>query len=212
MKEALMDRTCLVYLLVLFCATACGCGEHSKRAGQRVPVSGLVLIDGAPLTTGTIRFTPTSGRPVSSPVRKDGTFSLREHSVSHDESGLHVLPGTYQVSVSAAEVVNAEQEEVRWLVPAHYADFRSSGLEVEIADATDDLQIELTWEGAQLDGNGDEIVDDQVGDQVGGNDAVAGVEGDETDSDTDSDTDTTSDDADVDDDVNKGAAEADAVD
>lgn len=147
-----MKRCWIVLAIALTGINLSGCTEPTEL---RVPVSGVVLIDGHPLTSGSIRLFPTSGRPVSSDIQSDGSFRLGEHSVAEDRKSLDVLPGHYRVAVSAAEVIDADQEEVRWLAPSRYADFRSSGIEVEVAEAEDDLLINLTWEGS------DELVDSQ---------------------------------------------------
>jgi hypothetical protein len=133
---------CVFMLLV-----AGGCDQGA----QRVPVSGQVLIDGEPLTMGTIRFVPASGRPASSLIAADGSFRVAAKSLSSGEvEVVGLVPGSYRIAVSAAESLgDAEDADVRWLVPRHYGDFRTSGLEADIQMPTESLIVELTWEGAQ---------------------------------------------------------------
>jgi hypothetical protein len=135
-------RCTLIALLLLFAMfPAGGCQESDDG---RVPVAGHVFIDGEPLTSGTIRFVPTSGRPTSSAILADGSFELASESV-HSGTAVGVPCGKYRVQVSASEVV--DDATIHWNVPARYADFRTSGLDVTISEPMDDLKIELTWEG-----------------------------------------------------------------
>ena len=53
-----------------------------------------------------------------------------------------IVPGKYRVQVSACEIV--DDETIHWKAPQHYADFRTSGLEVVVVVPTTDLVIELT--------------------------------------------------------------------
>jgi hypothetical protein len=129
--------------LALLGGVTAGCGQHSD---ERVPVAGRVLIDGEPLTAGTIRFVPATGRPASSAILSDGSFQLASESVNH-LSQVGLPRGKYRVQVSASNVI--DDATIRWNAPARYADFRTSGLGVTIKKPTDDLVIELTWEGAQ---------------------------------------------------------------
>lgn len=130
-------------LLVL--ANFSGC----EKQPARFPVAGTVLIDGQPLTEGTLRFVPESGRPFTSSIASDGSFTLTEHSLSAESESLGVMPGVYRVAVTATRVVDEDSGEVEWLVPSRYADFRTSGLQVAIGEAKTDLKIELTSDEAE---------------------------------------------------------------
>jgi hypothetical protein len=117
---------------------ATGCSDG--RPG-RVPVSGQVLIDGQPLTAGNIKFVPNGARASSGKLDAQGRFTLTCYD---GEDG--VVPGKHRAQISAMEVISASK--VKWLAPPKYADFRTSELEFEITEPTDDLQITLTWEGS----------------------------------------------------------------
>lgn len=108
------------------------------------PVNGQVLIDGKPATTGSIRFVPENGRPATSEIDDSGRFQMATQLVNGQKEGL--LPGVYRVAVTSNEIV--DEETARWLAPAEYADFRTSGLEVEVDGPLDGVKIELTWKGA----------------------------------------------------------------
>lgn len=127
---------------LVLCLAALGTTGCGQSADRRVPVSGIVRIDGQPLTTGTIRFVPESGRPASSAIMADGSFDLASDRVNQiSEPG--VLVGTYQVQVSANRII--DDETIHWYAPAKYADFRTAGLDLTIDRPTDDLAIDLTW-------------------------------------------------------------------
>jgi hypothetical protein len=49
------------------------------------------------------------------------------------------------VAITAADPVSTT--ETRWYAPKKYADFRTSGLNQEITGATDNLVINLSWDG-----------------------------------------------------------------
>jgi hypothetical protein len=118
---------------------ASGCGDSRP---ERVKVSGKVLIDGQLLTGGNVKFVPAGSRPSSGTLDAAGKFTLTCY-----DGGDGVVPGRHRVQISAMEVISASK--VKWLAPPKYADFRTSGLEYEIIEPTDDLTIELTWDGGK---------------------------------------------------------------
>jgi hypothetical protein len=118
---------------------------------ERVPVSGEVLIDGQPLTTGNIQFVPEDGRPSSAAIQPDGHFEVSSESVGRTKE-MGAAPGRYHVQVASSKVI--DEKTIHWNAPARYADFRTSGLEVVIDKPTTDLRIQLTSdEGAATSRN-----------------------------------------------------------
>lgn len=111
-----------------------GCGP--KRP-LRVPVSGRVLLDGAPLGFGVVRFIPSDSRPSTGQLDDQGRFTL-----SCFEPGDGAVPGTHAVEVIAGE--NLSETECRWHAPAKYARFETSGLVREVTGPTADMLIELS--------------------------------------------------------------------
>jgi hypothetical protein len=98
------------------------------------------LIDGKPLTLGNIKFVPEGARPSSGKLDSEGRFTLTCYD---GDDG--VVPGKHRAQISAMEVIGPTK--VKWFAPPKYADFRTSELEYEITEPTDDLKIELTWDG-----------------------------------------------------------------
>jgi hypothetical protein len=129
-------------ILLVSVAAAVGC---EGGATERVPVAGKVLVDGQPLSSGTIQFVPKAGRPASSNIQSDGSFELTIDSVgSSSRAGLP--RGTYQVQVSSSKVI--DDATIQWNAPQKYADFRTSGLEVDVSEPSDHLTIQLTTNDA----------------------------------------------------------------
>ncbi len=125
----------LICLLVLLA----GCGQDRP---DRVPVAGQVLIDGEPLTYGVVMFVPPNDRPSSAALDNTGRFQL----TCFDEGDGAVL-GMHRVAVTAVEPLGPGKQ--RWHAPRAYVDYHTSGLSAEITGPTDDLVIELSWDGGQ---------------------------------------------------------------
>jgi hypothetical protein len=119
-------------LVAVFGALA-GCSDGGPKI---VPVSGIVLIDGQPLTYGHIQVLPAGWRPASGRIGGDGRFTLTT-TVSNDGCAV----GTHPVVILAGESLNPET--MKWHAPQKYADVATSNLTVTIAGPTDDLKIEL---------------------------------------------------------------------
>ena len=104
-----------------------------------VPVSGVVLIDGQPLSYGHVQVLPAGWRPASGRINGDGTFTL-----TTTTSGDGCAVGTHPVAVLAGESINPET--MKWHAPQKYADVSTSNLTVTITGPTNDLKIELKSE------------------------------------------------------------------
>jgi hypothetical protein len=129
-------------LLVLLCAVVAfsGCGDGRPT---RVPVSGVVLIDGQPLKRGHIKFVPAHGRPSVGKIADDGRFSL----TCYDGSDGAII-GMHRVQVAATRIIS--DNKIEWFAPRKYADFRTSEIEIEVAKPIEDLKIELKSNGQKL--------------------------------------------------------------
>lgn len=126
-------------LALIAAAALTGCSDGRP---QRVPVSGQVLIDGEPLTMGIVQFVPNGTRPAAGKIDAEGRFTLTSF-----DGGDGVVLGKHRVMVAAKEMIG--ESKAKWHAPPKYADFRNSGLEYEITEPTDDLTIELTWDGGK---------------------------------------------------------------
>lgn len=116
------------------------CVGCSDGLPHRVPVSGIVLIDGEPLTRGSIQVIPKGERPAGGAIGPDGRFSL-----SCYERNDGVIPGTHLVTVQATKQLSPR--ETLWMTPKKYGNAGTSGLSITVTEPTDNAKIELTWEG-----------------------------------------------------------------
>lgn len=136
-----MNRSRLPFLGVSLLLVA-GCGGDGRP--ERLPVSGVVVIDGEPLTHGFVQVTPTGQRAAHGKIGPDGTFQLTTF-----EENDGCVPGRHAVAIIATESINASSQ--RWHAPKKYMSNKTSGLEIDVkADGpTDDVRIELTWDGGK---------------------------------------------------------------
>lgn len=139
-----MMRTssCAKIAAIVLCVAACaGCSEDRGL----VPVSGTVMIDGRPLTTGQVLVSPVGHRQSIGPLDEQGRFELTCY-----EKGDGAPVGTFPVAVMAVEQIS--DRELRWHAPRKYANEAQSGLSVTIDGPVGDLRIDLTWEGSRQKG------------------------------------------------------------
>jgi hypothetical protein len=134
------------FVALMFCAAIAGCGDGRP---ERVPVAGVVLIDGEPLKSGTIKFVPKNGRPSASKISPNGSFDLTCY-----DGNDGALLGAHRVQVSSNRIIS--DSKIEWYAPQQYADFRTSGIEVDVTEPVEDLKIELRWgdiKGPYVDGS-----------------------------------------------------------
>lgn len=131
-----LSRTVLLSAALLLLATGCG------SENEIVPVSGQVLIDGKPVTHGFVQVAPKGFRAASGKIGPNGRFTL-----TTVKEGDGCAVGTHPAAVIATESINASSQ--RWHAPRKYQDFATSGLTVNVTGPTNDLKIELTWDGGK---------------------------------------------------------------
>jgi hypothetical protein len=127
------------------CVALGGC----DRRPERVPVAGVVLIDGEPLKSGNIKFVPQNGRPSAGKIGADGHFNLTCY-----DGNDGALLGTHRVQVSSNRIIS--DRKIEWYAPKDYADFRTSGIEINVSEPVENLKIELNWggrKGPYIDGS-----------------------------------------------------------
>jgi hypothetical protein len=130
--RAAVAGLCVFWLSCLVISTGC------DNRPTRVPVSGIVTIDGRPLTRGNIKFVPADGRPSAGAIGADGRFTLTCY-----DGNDGALLGTHRVQVASNRIIS--DSKIEWFAPPKYADFRTSDISLEITEAVDDLKIELAW-------------------------------------------------------------------
>lgn len=129
---------CTVWLAVSLIVQL-GCSDGLP---ERVPVAGIVTIDGKPLPKAFVNFYPESGRPSSARSDEAGRFILN---CFEDEDGAQL--GVHEVSVIAVQEINPNT--MKWYAPKKYARVDTAGLKFTIDHPVDDLAIELSWDGGQ---------------------------------------------------------------
>jgi hypothetical protein len=127
-----------VILGVATCAMV-GCGDGRPK---RVRAAGRVLIDGKPVEYGFVQVVPEGDRPATGKIGPGGAFRL----TTYDEND-GVVPGRHRAAVIAVEPLGAASQ--KWHVPKKYGDSTTAGLEIEVNEPTDSLEINLTWDGGQ---------------------------------------------------------------
>jgi hypothetical protein len=131
MRNPGKSRWPIALLALVLACTGCGSG-----AATLTPVHGKVSVNGVPLHTGTIIFTPDPMRGTLGPlahaeIQPDGTYTL----ATGDQPG--AADGWYRVTIVALEPsFNPAQPDARLLphslLPDKYRDPELSGLVCEI--------------------------------------------------------------------------------
>jgi hypothetical protein len=138
-----MRRLCWFSLrlttLFMFFLCFCGCGDGLPR---RVHVSGRVLIDGKPLEQGAVEVHPIGQRLAYGSLGTGGKFVLSTFS-----EGDGCIPGKHPVAIIAYEGIGSDK--IHWFAPKKYTKPKTSGLEIDVSHARDDVEISLTWGGGK---------------------------------------------------------------
>lgn len=142
-------RTLVVVALAAASLYLAGCDSRPKR----VPVAGTVYIDGQPVKGGHIRVIPNGARSAQAMIEKDGKFKL----FTFDPDDGAVL-GEHPIEIVSVEQLGPNSK--RWLIPKKYASVTTSGKTIVVDKPTDNLRIDLTWDGEQptvetVDNSGD---------------------------------------------------------
>lgn len=126
-----------------------GCGGSTSEIA---PVSGIVELDGQPMTGfhhAAVVFTPVGGRLATGKIGPDGTFRLTTYGA---EDGAVV--GTAKVSVSATVDAPAAKSadrlgaSVRWVIPRKFGSADASGMTCEVRPGEENqIRIALKSDG-----------------------------------------------------------------
>ena len=108
--------------LGLMLAVAGGVACRGDSGPARLPISGSITIDGAPLPSGSITFAPLDGPVAATAEVRDGRF--------HADRSAGATPGRYQVEIVAVrptgrrvphpDLPRETTEEVRDIIPPRY--------------------------------------------------------------------------------------------
>jgi hypothetical protein len=137
----------LALILVALIPPLAGCGRGDQD--ETAPAEGRVLIDGEPLSSGTVVFFPEQGRQAKGKIGSDGRFTMGTYG-RYDGAVL----GHHQVAIIAPdpEALAAAGDrliEIPSLVPEHYTAPASSGLTAEVTrDGENHFEFRLTTDDA----------------------------------------------------------------
>lgn len=101
---------------------------------ELIPVQGRVLLDGEPLTFGSVSFQSESGQPATAAIGPDGRFTLTVFG-----EGPGAVPGRNRVLVTCYEgqrqlAASRDQEPSlgNLLIPDRYTAYETSGLVIDV--------------------------------------------------------------------------------
>lgn len=140
-------KTALRTLAALGVAILVGCGDGRLPTA---PVSGVVTLDGKPVTSGAVVFTPDHGWPAQGELDSDGRFVLSTY-----EEGDGAILGEHRIVVIAQTGDDPEEhferppsKPIKSLVPDRYANKATSGLSYEVKPGeSNEVQLPLLSKG-----------------------------------------------------------------
>ena len=132
-------------ILAIWTCVALGCRDSGQL--ETAPVAGRVLIDGKPLTTGTVAFIPQRGRGARGNIQSDGSFELSTYQDGDGAVlGIHSATVT-AIATSGSAHLQFEERDVKYLTPARYSIAGESGLVFEVkAGEANKFTLELKSE------------------------------------------------------------------
>ncbi|MBN2296171.1 MAG: hypothetical protein JXM70_27315 [Pirellulales bacterium] len=138
--------TSVIIIVGILCTIVIqGCGGTDRLSTAKV--SGLVTLDGKPLSKGTVVFTPAAGRAATGKIQPDGTFVLGTYATSDG-----AVLGKHQVAVVARETKSRQGGDPAAppitgpsLIPERYSNSATSGLTFEVTDdGKNEFNIQLS--------------------------------------------------------------------
>jgi hypothetical protein len=111
-----------------------GCGGV-----KRVPVAGIVTVDGQPLNGGILVFAPDTAKgnmaqiSCNGPV-KEGRYELQTVGITRSGSGSGVPPGWYKVFLRTPNLGTRKRPQAEIEVNEKYKSIEKTPLEVEVKD------------------------------------------------------------------------------
>ncbi|MCA9240185.1 MAG: hypothetical protein KDA37_08300 [Planctomycetales bacterium] len=122
----------LAALLIIGVCGLTGCGQQPTMA----PFVGVVTYKGKLLEFGGVTMQPKGGGPVArGTIQPDGTFSVETDGKPGAMIGTHRVRVTCYTSQRPGATTASTDGEMslgKPLIPEHYSNFSSSGLEVEV--------------------------------------------------------------------------------
>lgn len=141
----------LVGPLVIALAATIGCGKGGKEAGT-VNISGTVVLDGKPLDGATVAFIGRDGAKLSSAhTDRSGQFTLNAAIGRNQVTVAKGEPGPPPTEMSEEDMLMPTEEVLKSmppppksLVPARYADPKTSGIAIEVVEGMESVELSLS--------------------------------------------------------------------
>jgi hypothetical protein len=138
----------LVVALVL--ATTIGCGK-GKESGT-VTINGTVVLDGSPLDGASVAFIGRGGAKLASAhTDRSGKFTLNAAVGSNQVTVAKGEPGPPPAQLTEEDMLMPTEEVLKSLpppakplVPARYADPKTSGIVIEVVEGMESVELSLT--------------------------------------------------------------------
>ncbi|WP_146594569.1 carboxypeptidase-like regulatory domain-containing protein [Novipirellula galeiformis] len=133
---------CLGWVASLALLVGCG-GDGDAR--QAATISGQVLLDGAPLSVGSIQLTsPKTGESASANLDSDGRYSVTFPKADVGADYEVTLGPPVEDDLDATALMENPPEKVRSLIPKKYTDRTTSGLKTTLEAAGENqFNVEL---------------------------------------------------------------------
>lgn len=125
--------------LLIAVALLQGCAGETSTMPKTVEVSGLVTVNGTPLTEGAVNFSSSStGDAAIANINQDGRFLF----------GNGVLPGTYRVTITPSNSMippapGVTPPKLNLSIPAKYTDLASTDLKAEVTPQSTEFTFDL---------------------------------------------------------------------
>jgi hypothetical protein len=138
------DRFCHNAAAISLAIVAATAGCRNANELDTAPVSGRVVLNGKPLSRGSVTFVPNRGRVANGDIQPDGTFELSTY-----RSGDGAIVGSHKAAVLILRpdidpAVGPERDKPLMLIPPRYATAEESGLKYEVkAGQNNDFTLEL---------------------------------------------------------------------
>lgn len=125
-----------------------GCGASHEL--ETAPVTGMVTLDGTPLTEGAVLFLPLKGRGSTAAIQSDGTYSMITYGSNDGATvGQHriVVKTLNDTTVTDKDPVPTSTRQNTSVIPIRYQSVKTSGLEFDVKPGVDNVfDIKLTTE------------------------------------------------------------------
>lgn len=140
-KPSILQVVLGVRFLILFslASTLVGCGGGTDKLAD---VRGQVILDGKPLTKGSVTTLPKQGRGATGKIDSEGWFTL-----SSGDLGRGATVGKHQVAVFVVEDVTGINPEAprKLLIPRKYTVAEASGLVIDVeAGKSNEVVLQLS--------------------------------------------------------------------